>query len=243
MFSAIITLGVGDWVSIITAVVTVLGLAISMFVFFFRAGSLKEKVLRNSDGIEKLDQKIDKSVERLDNKIDDSVERLDKKIDDNVERLEKKIDDSVEKIEKKFDQMNRRFTPIETLLAVIADRLGIKDSSNPKLGFLDQKSPLNITDKGRKVAGYIEAQEVIDENWDRILEQIKSDGLDKDSNAYDLQQTSFRIGGTYTSFLTDERTSLIKTYAVKNGYNLYDFDGIFGVLIRDKYFQENNIVI
>jgi hypothetical protein len=44
-------------------------------------------------------------------------------------------------------------------------------------------------------------------------------------------------------FLSDEDISDLKNYAFKNGITLFYCSPIFGVKIRDKYFQEENIKI
>ena len=67
--------------------------------------------------------------------------------------------------------------------------------------------------------------------------------LDDKSNPYDIQQVCFEIGRRYSKLVTDVEMQVIKTYAYKSGYNLYDFDPIFGVRIRDRYLSQKGIEI
>lgn len=215
------------------AVATLVGIVITLLTVVFFAGKLNQKVTINTDNIIKLDDKIDTSVEKLDQKIDASVERLDRKIDKSVKRLDKKIDKNAEKSDK-------RHAIIMQELGRISGYLLKKQNEKP---IALKNSPLKLTDRGKNISASIKAPECIDEVWEKILEDIASRKLNKESNPYDLKKACFDIGYNYTSFIKASRLDNIKLYAVKNDHELYDFDLIFSILIRERYFKEHEIDI
>lgn len=124
----------------------------------------------------------------------------------------------------------------------------IKDIINKKnvkaIGWADNKSPLQLTKSGQEVADELKSQKAINEKWDFIKTDIEKSIADlKDSNPYTIQQICFSIGEKYSSYISEEAMNHIKNYAYSKGHNLYEYDIIFGIQIRDRYFGENNIKV
>lgn len=107
-------------------------------------------------------------------------------------------------------------------------------------GFAEAQSPINLTDKGNDVAKSIHAERIINDNWSEINKRIKKK-LQDDDNPYNIQEVCFAIGEKYSSFTSPDDMNAIKTIAFSMGKNLSDFDIIFGIIIRNKYFKDNNI--
>ena len=75
---------------------------------------------------------------------------------------------------------------------------------------------------------------------DNNPDEVKHD-LNDDSNPYDVQKACFSVGTNYSKFLIGDELDRIKDVAYEQGYILPDFDIVFGILIRDRYFEENDI--
>ncbi|QMU63939.1 MAG: hypothetical protein GKR88_06275 [Flavobacteriaceae bacterium] len=114
-----------------------------------------------------------------------------------------------------------------------------KQSNNP---FAQAQSPISLTEVGSRVSDDINVKRIIDKNWGALEKRIKSE-LKKDFNPYNIQEICFEIGEKYSKITSEEEFDFIKNYAFKKGYNLSDFDLLFGVMIRDNFFEKERINI
>jgi hypothetical protein len=106
----------------------------------------------------------------------------------------------------------------------------------------ETNSPIGLSDSGIEVANSIHIDKIIDRQWKELCKRIERMMKSK-NNPYDIQQVCFDIGKRYFKLITSLEKDSIKEYAYSSGYNLYDFDIIFGIKIRDKYLKEKNISV
>ena len=112
-----------------------------------------------------------------------------------------------------------------------------------KSGIAKSFSPLSLTKNGQKISASLDAVEIVNRYWDKILEKIQADNITSESNLYDIQKTCFDIGNRYSKIMSEEDFNKIKDFAFRNGNNIYDYDILFGILIRDKFFKDNNLEV
>jgi len=109
---------------------------------------------------------------------------------------------------------------------------------------VDSESPLKLTKTGLKLSDDNKLQSIIDSNWSKVESLLK--GYES-QNPYDLQQFCFDIAfmdiapNSKLQFLTEKDINRLKIFAYRTGESLFSFAQILGILIRDKYFKENNI--
>ncbi len=137
----------------------------------------------------------------------------------------------VEKLENNIDKIKEDISEIKAFISVIRQE---------KSQFAKSHSPVSLTEKGVKVSKDIYIKRAIDRNWSNLLKEIKN-ALKEENNPYDIQEFCFQLGNKYSKYISEDDFDIIKKYAFSKGYNLSDFDIIFGIEIRDKYFSENNI--
>jgi hypothetical protein len=106
--------------------------------------------------------------------------------------------------------------------------------------FSQRNSPISLSEAGNIVASSIEAEKIVNRCWAQLEKEIKSE-IEHSSNPYTIQDSCFSIGKHFIDFLNDTELDLIKKYAYQEGHNIVNYDLVFGILIRDKYFRENNI--
>jgi hypothetical protein len=109
-------------------------------------------------------------------------------------------------------------------------------------GLAKAHSPISLTKKGNGVYNDLHVDRAICAKWENINKNIK-DRLKEEDNPYDIQVICFEFGENYSRFISNDDFDFIKKYAFNKGYSLSDFDIIFGISIRDKYFSENNISV
>ncbi len=103
-------------------------------------------------------------------------------------------------------------------------------------------SPISLTEIGKKVANEIDANFIINDNWDRIVKILNEEVGNK--NAYDIQEYCIDTASVEPKKFFDEKSLLkLKKFAFDNGNNIQYYLGMFGVLIRDKYLNQKGISI
>lgn len=140
---------------------------------------------------------------------------------------------SVDKLNENVDKIKTDLNEVRAFITVF------RDQSNQ---FVQRQSPVSLTPLGKEVYDDLNINRIVDQNWSTCLSKILAK-IDGSSNPYDIQTACFSIGKKYSHIISDAELAEIKTYAFKKGYNLSDFDLIFGVTIRDKYFKEKKISI
>jgi len=107
-----------------------------------------------------------------------------------------------------------------------------------------RKSPVSLSDLGEKIAEEYNIAEIVDRNWPTISAAIKALGT---TNPYDIQEfsrdTAFTdsIRTKKATFFTESDIDRLRVIAYKSGENIYSISFIAGILIRDRYFEENRI--
>lgn len=107
------------------------------------------------------------------------------------------------------------------------------------LSTVQAHSPISLTERGKKISTDISAESKITNHWESIKKE-----LDKKNpaNPYDVQTVSMDISrNCFETIFTREEQDQVKTYAYGIGMNLLEIYPIFGVIIRDKVFEEQNI--
>jgi len=159
------------------------------------------------------------------------IDELDKKIDNSIVNLDAKFDKRTDKSDAKIDSIKESILEIKAFISVF------KENNNQ---YVARQSPVRLTDKGEEVSKDLGLENLIEKHW-LSIESTLATILGKNSNPYDIQQESFKIGGKISTFLDDNEIEFIKNYAFKEGQNLANYDLLIGVCIRDKYFKKHGI--
>ena len=107
------------------------------------------------------------------------------------------------------------------------------------------KSPETLTEEGEKLVSDYNLTAIVNNNWNKITASINAL---KTRNPYDIQEFSRKTAFIDThnpqeaKFFSKEDIDKLKLIAFKTGYPLVlVVTQVMGILIRDKYFSENNI--
>lgn len=103
-------------------------------------------------------------------------------------------------------------------------------------GLIQSHSPISLTEQGRQVATELNANRLLDQNWATIKEVICSKNL---STQYDIQQYCIETASVDPQMFFDDTTiNAVKNYAYEKGKPVQLYLRVLGVLIRDRYLQE-----
>jgi hypothetical protein len=145
------------------------------------------------------------------------------------------------KIVEKFSTVLKLESNIETIkLDMMEIKAFINVYRQDNNSFSKRNSPIKLSEAGVVVAQSIQAEAIVNRCWEQLEKEIKSE-IDDSSNPYTIQDSCFSIGKHFMEYLSDFEIETIKKYAYQEGHNIANYDLIFGILIRDKYFKENNI--
>ena len=104
------------------------------------------------------------------------------------------------------------------------------------LSLAKSKSPISLTELGIEVSERLKAQDMIFRNWDKIYADLESNVAEKSS--YDIQQYCIETATIELSrFINESDLEKVKLYAFNEGKPLAYYAPVFGILIRDKYFE------
>jgi hypothetical protein len=164
------------------------------------------------------------------------------------EDIEKKVNEYSDK----HSDCERRFITIETTKAnnleiqrkfdeIILQFKILSSSPNKSViinPFSEKYSPVILTERGRNKAHELGFFDKINDNWENISELI-----DKDiTNPYDIQEFyNSQCLIHPENILSEENIDLIKKDAYKEGLNVDSYMQMASIIIRDRYFEENNI--
>ncbi len=96
--------------------------------------------------------------------------------------------------------------------------------------FIDDQSPLGLTELGQEVSKELDAA-----MWaEKTAEKIKNDVEDKE--AYNIQEFCFLYANDDKNY-TDEELALILRYAYRKGVPKEKVQGVFGIELRDKLIE------
>jgi Tfp pilus assembly protein PilO len=107
--------------------------------------------------------------------------------------------------------------------------------------FANSQSPLSLTDEGKEHAQGLDAENIIDKNWEKIYKDLEENIAGK--SRYDIQQyiiDNFHV--KIEDFLEKEDIDNMKEYAFVKGKNVYTFFIIYALIIRDKYFKQKGLL-
>lgn len=155
------------------------------------------------------------------------VEGIDN-FNERFDRFESKIEGKLDDIKQGFHTLNARLT-----LQEAASSTGLTQS----------QSPIKLNSKGIKLRSELKADEVLEKYWGQVLDFLNK-SLDVNSTPYDVQLAAFEYAPIMINTLFSETEKQdIKQAAYENGYSLNVFDSFYAILIRDRYFSENNIEV
>jgi hypothetical protein len=138
-----------------------------------------------------------------------------------------------EKIEK-FDSLSERVSEVKIKVDLIYQ------NTNPNK-LVAAASPIAITDKGREIAGKIDADRVFKKYSGQLAAIVEKKAP---QNAYDIQVQSMDVCKSGLMGLLDaNEINTIKEHAFAAGLLVEDIMSIFGVLLRDHILRENGIPV
>jgi len=115
--------------------------------------------------------------------------------------------------------------------------------TSSKNAYSKRKSPLSLSNLGEELAASNNFNEIINKNWNKINAALKTLGT---KNPYDLQKYSIDTALAVVivkppTFFTEEDIDKFKILAYKSDADLLSVTRVLGIMIRDRYFEENNI--
>ncbi|MCL2072568.1 MAG: hypothetical protein FWH18_01490 [Marinilabiliaceae bacterium] len=141
---------------------------------------------------------------------------------------------------KRMDKTESEIEQIKTDIAKIKGLLVVRYESP----LSKKKSPETLTDEGKKLVSDHNLDVFVNNNWSKITSFLKMMDL---TNPYDIPEfcrtSSFldTSNQTNTKFYSKEDVDKLKTIAFQTGYPLVLVTHVMGILIRDRYFEENGI--
>ena len=113
-------------------------------------------------------------------------------------------------------------------------------NTNPRK-LIESKSPLTLTDLGRKVASEINAHQILEKYKRELIQEVEAN---QPKNAYDIQIFSLNITKEkMPQLLKEDDLVQIKDEAYKNGVLIEDIMSIFGILLRNDILHSKNIPV
>ncbi len=174
----------------------------------------------------------------------------------------KNIEDKQSDSKETFNRHEQTFLRIDSELSLIKSDIGtitgdlgfirgllmhdkacaVESNASAEGGMVQAHSPLGLSPLGEETATALDAQAMIDKNWDnkihpKLLEEIKS------WNPYDIQQYCMERVTVYPAdYLSDADVYQIKTYAYSKGETIFRCMQVFAILIRDRFLKEHKIL-
>ena len=140
------------------------------------------------------------------------------------------FDERMAKTESNIDEIRKDIAYIKGSFEAT---VGIKDVLTKK------KSPITLTEIGKQIADSNNLNAMVDSNWSKI--SIALNGL-KTNNPYDIQEFCIETAFVESNkFFSNDDISRLKLISYKSGVSLFSITRLMGVLIRDRYFNENGI--
>ena len=152
-------------------------------------------------------------------------------------------------ISSKHDRFNERMDKTESVIEEIRrDIVFIKGTLDLAIANKDsltkKRSPLSLTDSGKEFVETNNLDVMIDSNWQKISSALQSIN---NKNPYDLQEFCIDTAFADTTlikpskFFSGNDIEKLKVLSFKSGHPLVLITRVMGILIRDRYFDENNI--
>ena len=101
---------------------------------------------------------------------------------------------------------------------------------------VERKSPISLTDKGIEISEKLEAEAILDANYEELTSILRTKNP---NNAYDIQELSMDIAHEFLEKNIDkENLEKAKKVAYEAGIPLESLYSIFGILLRDRILKE-----
>jgi hypothetical protein len=141
------------------------------------------------------------------------------------------LTENVNKTSRHIDEIRRDLSYLKGNIDVITM------NNNP---LMKKKSPISLTDKGIEVSREINAEEIIERNWEKIYGNLEKNICDK--NAYDIQVYCLTTTSVNPEqFFEEADIRFIKKFAFSQGDPLNIYMQMMGIIIRDRYLQSKGI--
>jgi hypothetical protein len=164
-----------------------------------------------------------------------------------ITRFATKINTEHDHFSKRVDKMEGNTDKIKEDIVVIKGTVeliqrSLQNSNMIVNPYASQHSPIRITESGHEMVKRVGVDRMIDENWVNIRSYMKQN-MDA-GNPYDIQQFLMgRIAAYPEKFISKDDIDKLKNLAYNEGYPLSTYLTVVAILIRDRYFSENNIDI
>ncbi|MDR1938986.1 MAG: hypothetical protein LBQ73_10895 [Tannerellaceae bacterium] len=156
--------------------------------------------------------------------------------------------ESIDTVTEKYASLNSNVTQINTSISYMKESIDtIRQSLQNNNGiivnpFAERHSPMSLTQEGLELVKKIGMEKMVDSNWDKIRQYIRENM--PATNPYDIQQFLMEHVAVFPNrFITDENVLWLKTFAYANGIPLMSYLTVIAILIRDKYFLDQDIHI
>lgn len=142
----------------------------------------------------------------------------------------KDFQDKNGKTETKIDSMKENIA----LIKATADLL-----YQAHLSTIKANSPISLTERGKQIGDAIKAEMKVASHWSDIKAMVQSKNP---TNPYDIQTIALEIArNCFDKIFTPQEQDEVKTHAYNIGLNMLEIYPVIGVIIRDKFFQEEGI--
>ncbi|MDR0605266.1 MAG: hypothetical protein LBG80_13265 [Bacteroidales bacterium] len=138
-----------------------------------------------------------------------------------------------------INQLREEHNKMKIELSGMKDMIEFLKNVIPPLA--NSQSPLSLNDEGKEHAQGLDAEKIIDKNWEKIYNDLEENVAGK--SRYDIQQyiiDNFHV--KLGNFLEKEDIDNMKEYAFVKGKNVYTFFIIYALIIRDKYFKQKGML-
>ena len=188
-----------------------------------------------------------KKIDKLENNIETIKDDISVKVGNLTEKSKKidKLENSIDKIKDDISVIKASINVINASITVINDY--INTEKLVKNGYSKSQSPIDLNTKGEAISDKLQAKKIIDANWPKIQKDITNQisqigSITEANNLYTIQEICFKLCRTYSQYLSPEDINHIKNVAYAEGVTLSEFNFVFGIEVRNKYFEDNNIV-
>ncbi len=138
------------------------------------------------------------------------------------------------------DKIDAKIGDIQSNISEIKATTGLLYQAH--LSTVKAHSPLSLTVKGKRIAKDLKLRQKIKTHWRDLKKKIRD--LTPSNNPYDIQGVCMGMPiECFEKYLTDKEQNEVKTYAYGHGINLLEIYPILGILMRDKYFKEEEIIL
>ena len=160
--------------------------------------------------------------------------------------LSEKLNDYGDDFNKLEVSMKENFDRLETSIKDISNQIsGLKETM---IGFHNtrtaRRSPLALTEEGKKLAEKLSSEKFITEKWDTINFKVRSYlGVRRgdSSSLSDIQRACFFVAEDYGSIFPKKEKKMIDLIIFEEGVPDFFITSVFGIQIRDIYFKENKL--